>query len=882
MNRLLRRLMLLLRRRRAMAELDEEMRLHVELRATANRRRGLTAEDAARAARRRFGNHLRLREQGLDMWGFAGLDRFSKDVRYACRQLIRHKVWTASVVSTLALGVGANTAIFTLLDAMLIRPAPGPHPNTLVWIASLSGPGGAVRTVSYPDYVAVRDETTTLSSVLAYGGTEFSIGGEHAERVFGSVVSGNYFDVLGIRPALGRTFTRDEDVTPGAHPVAVLSDALWKTRFGADRHVVGSVALINGRPFTIVGVAAPGFVGVELGENAEIWVPLAMQNEAMPTHPGLLTLPNAGWLRVVGRLRDGESVARADAEMRVLAARLVPPNTPPERQKSAAVTPIHGGLNPSNRSVLAPIFGLIAIVPALVLLVACANVANVLMARNVGRRKEFAMRRAIGATRGRLIQQLLTECLMLGILAAAAGFLASFGLKGLIDHFGEIPAEVSATLSPDLRVLAATLALAMLTSLVFGLAPAVTATRFALLPALKEDGSTSTAGGGRTRVRSAFVVAQMTLALAVLITAGLFLRSLSKASRVDPGFDPHGAVTLSFDPDLQGYSPARRDLLVGQLIDRASALPGVAAAAVTSALPLSGLMASSDLIADGTKTPVAAMLSSISPRYFQAMRIDILKGRDLAPSDVPDGPPVVVINEALAHRLWPDADPIGRRLRLDDPGERWREVIAVVRDGKYGHLTEPQLAAAFLPWRQRPAGPVSLVVRASGEPQVVLSTAVEAIHGLDRDLPLYRVESLEETLRQIVNLQRAAASLLGVFGGLTLLLAAVGIYGVVAHGVSLRTREVGIRMSLGARPGDVLRLFVREALRLALIGIAMGLVISAAASRLLTTLLFGLAPIDAVTFVSGTGILCAVAVLAAYVPARLAARVNPLVALRHD
>lgn len=878
----IRRLALLVRRRRAADDLAEEMRLHVDLRAAAHRRQGQDDRDADLNARRQFGNVLKLREESQDMWGFGAVERAAKDARHAARQLVRRPAWSLTVLMTLALGLGANTSIFALVNAMLFRPAPGQHPEQLVWVATMEGQSGHVRNMSYPGYTDLRDRGKTMSGLMAYGGTDFSVGGQRAERLYGNLVTGNYFEVLGMPAAIGRTFAADEDTIPGAHPVVVLGDRLWRGRFGADPHIGGTTAVINGRQFTVIGVAPAGFVGVELGENAELWVPMAMQSLAMPSDPGLLQDAGAGWLRVVGRLRDGTDAAQADAEMLALSKQAEAPGTKPEDERLAHVTPIQGGLDPSNRSDLVPVLALISIVPALVLLVACFNVANVLMARNVGRRKEFAMRRAIGATRARLVGQLLVESLLLALLAAASGFVVSFGLTALIVHFGDVPAEVAMVLRPDAYVLGATTGLAVLTTLVFGLAPALTATKFELLPSLKDEGPASTSGTGRRRLRGAFVVAQVAVSLALLITAGLFLQSLSKAISVDPGFEPRGAATLSVDPALQGYSPERQRAFVAQLIAAASALPGVTSATVTSIVPLSGRMAGTDAVSEAPEARASATFASIAPRYFESMRIGLVRGRDFSAVDVAGSPPVVIVNQTLAARLWPDADAIGRRLRADDRGQPWREVVGVVRDGKYADLTERARGAFYMPMAQHPQSPLTLVARSAGDSRELIRGLTDAAQRLDPDMPLFRVQTLEDNIRQVVDKQRAAASLLGVFGAVTLLLAAIGIYGVASHAVSLRTREIGIRMSLGARAADVLRMFVRETLTLAIVGVVVGLALSAAASQLLASFLFGLRPTDAMTFAGAAAVICLVAVAASYIPARRAARVDPLRALRHD
>jgi putative ABC transport system permease protein len=678
-----RRLWFFATRWRRVQDLDDEMRLHVEMRAAANRRRGLAPDEAAQEARRRFGNPLKLREESRDVWGFSQLERLGGDVRYAVRQVVRQPTWTLVVVVTLALGIGANTSVFTLIDAMLFKPAPWNSADRVVWIASLNARSGRIASLSYPDYLAYRDRATTLSGVLAYGGNGLSVGGSRPQRVLGGLVSGNYFDVLGIRATIGRTFAADEDSTPGAHPVAVLSDALWRELFGADPGVINGLVSINGRPFTIIGVAPPGFTGVARADDPEqLWVPLAMQAVALQNNPGLVKAPTTAWLRVAGRLRDGATVEQADAEIRVIARQLNPAGTPPDREMSARVMPMRGGLNPWEQHDFGSVFALIAIAPALVLLAACANVANVLMARHVSRRKEFAMRRAIGASRRWLIRQLLTESLVVALLSAAAGFAVSFALTGLIVHYGDVPPDFSVLLTPDGRALLATTVVAVVTTVCFGLVPAVTATNFDVLPALKDEGTTSTAARGPARLRRIFVVAQVALSLTLLIAAGLFLQSLSKAMRVDPGFDPHGMVTASFDLDLQGYTASRRDAFVTQFLERAAALPGVISAAGTSTLPLGGEMYGARVVGEHGPARAQVTFASISPRYFETLRAPLVRGREFVHTDTAEAPPVAIVNETLARRLWPGVDPIGQRVRVDDSKEPWRDVVGVGGGGQ--------------------------------------------------------------------------------------------------------------------------------------------------------------------------------------------------------
>ena len=528
-----------------------------------------------------------------------------------------------------------------------------------------------------------------------------------------------------------------------------------------------------------------------------------------------------------------------------------------------------------------PVFGLIAIVPLLVLLVACTNVANLLMSRNLSRSKELAMRLAIGASRARLVRLLLTESLVLALLSAVVGFAFSCGVIRLMMRFGDLPTDDLLLLTPDSRALFATTLLAIATTVVFGLAPALTVTNTALLPALNEEGGTTSGRGAR--LRRAFVVAQVAGSLVLLIAAGLFVQSLSKAVQVDLGFDPRGVVTASFATDLQGYPAERRDAFISQFLERARAVPGVTSAGMTSGLPLSGRTRAAAVATDATPAPASASMASVSPDYFQTMRVPFRRGRDFSRADSPDGPPVAIVDETLTRRLWPNGDPVGQRLRsTTDRQEPWREVVGVVRDVKSASLTAASGGEYYVPLQQRPGTPLSLVVRTSGDPAAALSSVAEIARTLDRDLPLFQAQTFEEAVRQAAIRHRSAAALFSVFGILALLLASIGVYGVAAHAVSLRTREIGIRMSLGARTKDVLWLFVREGLSLSLIGIAIGLAISAAFSSVLTAFLFGLTATDTITFIGGATTLAFVAVMATYLPARRAARVDAAIALRHQ
>jgi predicted permease len=879
MGKLWRRLIYLFRQSRFERELTEEMDFHREMKSQELAANG----SAPSTVNRLLGNATLAREDSRGVWIPLWLDQIRQDIRYSMRMLRRSLGLTLVVVLTLALGIGANTAVFSLIDALLFRPAPWSDGDRLVWIAASQGRSGRIGNMAHPDYLAYRDETATLLGTAAYRGTAIAIGGSPARRVLGALVSGNYFDVVGIRAASGRTLAPSDDRVPGGHPVVVLSDGLWRDHFGADPNVLGARVPINGTPFSIVGIAPRGFTGVAFGSDAEqLWIPLAMQSVAMPTQPGLLHAPDTRWLRVVARLRDGTTLAHADAEIRTIAGRLNAPGTSPDRVKDAQILPVRGGLNVYEQRELAPVFGLIAIVPALVLLVACANVANVLMARNVGRQREFAMRRAIGATRGRLVRQHLVESMLLALLGAVAGLLAASGLTVVVARLGTVPSDVFALVQLDARTLAVTGGVAMLATIVFGLAPAFVGSNRDVLPTLKDESVTTTQARGGVYLSRAFIVAQVAVSLVLLIAAGLVLQSFYKALRVDPGFATRDVVITSFDLELQQYTPDRRDAFVSAVLERTAMIPTTVSTAITTSLPLSDGAYGSRVLGSQSNEPTPATFSSVTPGYFETLRVPLLHGRDFSSLDTAAAPPVVIVNESLARRLWPTTDPLGQQLRMagdDGPG---REVIGVAADIRVDAWTERPRYSFYLPLRQHPNSPLALVVRTTAQSRLALLAIEEVVRSLNPDLPLFNVQSLETALRQEANLRRASASLLGVFGGLAMLLAAIGIYGVTAHSASRRTREVGIRMALGARKSDVFRMFVRETLTLSAIGIVIGLAISLAASQLLVSFLYGLSATDTATFAGAAGILGLVVVLASYVPARRAARVDPLRALRYE
>ena len=812
------------------------------------------------------------------MWKFLELERVYVDVRQAARPVTHQPGSALVVVLTLALGIAATTAMFSLVDAMFFRPAPLGDASRLVWITGLKGRSAGLRNVSYPDYVVYRDRATRLSGVAASGGTAVALGGRNPQRVLGGLVSANYFAVIGLHAQVGRTFTAAEDAEPGARPVVVLSDATWRKHFAADEHVVGTTVAINGHPFAIIGVAPRGFTGVAFANDPEaLWIPMAMQPLVMPGSPDLLRDGSQSWLRVVGRLRDRVTTEEADAEIGVIAGQLNMPGTPDDEVRGARILPLRGGLTPSEQEGLAPMFAMISVVPGLVLLVTCANVANVLTAAHLSRRREFAIRRALGASRGRLIRQLLAESTVLALLAAFVGYTLSFVLSATVVHFGEVPGDVSALIVLDVRAFVAATVIAMAALSVFALAPAFTATRLDVLPILKDEGVTVTAARAPARLRRLSVVTQMALSLVLLIGAGLFGQSLQRAMQVSPGFDPHGLAVVSFDLDLLGYPPNRRAAFVSQFDERASTLPGVSSIATADVLPFGGTMYSATIVAADGQSFRRATRIKVSPEYFKTLGLPILRGRAFTETDVASNSPVAIVDETVARRLWPGGDPIGQRVKEADEREESREIVGVVAYTKFLFPTESPRGTFYLP--QRDASP-QFLVRTTGTPAALLAELSAVARALDPNLPISQHQTMDERIRRMVNLRRAAVSLLGVLAALTLALASVGIYGVAANNVSTRAREIGIRMALGARGSQVLRLILREQLSLTLIGVTVGTVLGVVGSTLLASFLFGVTPTDGLTLGGASAILGLVSLAASYLPARRAARLDPLVALR--
>jgi predicted permease len=753
--------------------------------------------------------------------------------------------------------------------------------------------------MSYPNYVDYRDGASSRVRLAAYGSAFFSVTSmQHAgtatepERVRGEVVSANFFSVLGTRLVAGRGFMPEED-HPGAPPVAVISDRLWQRHFAADPAAIGATVTINGQPFTLIGVAPRHFNGAEVGEQRDVWVPMSAQAIALPTMPHLRDERGAWWLRAVGRIGENENPAGVRAALLTVDRQLAQAYPALHEHMSVAVTPVRGGLNPGERGDAVPLAVLAAAVTALVLLIACSNVANLLLGRAAGRGREIGVRLALGAGRARLIRQLLVESTVLALIGGAAGLLLALWAPEILLSAigGGVPLDVR----PDWRLVLFTAGLCVTVGIVFGLAPALHATRRDALPALRGEGTpfagvTRSRAGGIGRLQGGFVVAQLSLSLVLLVLAGLLLRSQAKALAVDPGFDASDRVaTASFDLSLQGFSEARARTFHEQLAERITALPGIAAVSYADPVPLSGRMMGTDvapLAAAGepARDRMSANVIFIWPDFFQAIGTPLLRGRDVLLSDDERASHVVVVNETFAARAWPGEDPIGRRIVFHGEDEPV-EVVGVARTGKYDELSEDPRPVLFLPLRQHGVsqGERTLIIRADGgDASTFLPALRRELRALDATLPVYRVRTLGTALDVRLAERRQGSLLVAIFGGLALVLAAIGVYGVTAFTVTQRTREIGVRVALGATGADVRRLFLRRGFRLTLTGLAAGLLLATAAGRLVTGMVYGVGAADITTFTAVAVLLAGATLLASWLPARRAARVDPLVALRTD
>jgi len=819
------------------------------------------------------------------------------DVRFAWRMIRKSPAVTLVAVLSLALGIGANTTIFTFVNALFLHPLPFVEPSRLVALYTHDEKAPGFLPLSHPNLESFLEHGgDVFSGLAAYGLAPMSLsGGGEPEQVQGEIVSGNYFDLLGVEAAVGRTFLPEEDRTPGTHPVVVLGHAFWSRRFGADPGAVGKTLTLNGQPFTIIGVSPAEFRGTATLNRPDLWVPMQMHDQVL-TGPFRLWFNNRRALLFNGiaRLRPGVSVEQARAEVQAI-ARSLAQEFPNENQgRTVAVLPLaQTTLNPNVQGNLELAGAILMGVVGLVLLVACANVANLLLARAAARQQEIAIRLAIGAGRRRLVRQLLTESLLMALASGVLGLLLAYWLRDLLWTLRPpIVAHNAIYPALDARVLGFTLLVALVTGVLFGLVPALQSTKPEVLPSLKgEAAPPSPSSGRRLNLRGALVVVQVALSLLALLGAGLFLRSLRQALTINPGFETENLAVFTVNLDTQGYEPERGRQLFDQALERLNTAPGVRSATLASNLPLTVFTGPfRSLLPQGKEARpddrgTLVLTNTVDPRYFDTMGMRLLGGRAFTAADREEAPRVAIVNQTLARMFWGDQNPVGKRFRF--VGDAFdHEVVGLVRDVKHITLGEEPLACAYLPVAQNYSPFMTFLVRAESDPASVLLAAQREVRTLDSNLPLINVWTVRQVISESLWAPRMAAALLGSFGLLALLLAALGIYSLMTYFVNQRSREIGIHLALGARRGDVFRLVLRRGMVLVFIGIAIGLLAGWLATRLTRDLIAGLlyqvSATDPVAFLSTALLLAAIALLANLIPARRAMRVPPMMALRNQ
>ncbi len=835
----------------------------------------------------------------------------AQDVRYGLRMFRRNPGFTAVVVGTLALGIGANTAIFSLINAALLKTLPVRNAEQLVQFTTNSPTMGVNDAFSYPAFKELREQNQALSSVLAFRrlhDVDVEVNGKGG-LANGQAVSGDYFLVLGVNAVLGRTFTREDEKAAGQNPVAVISYSYWRERFALEPTIIGTRIAVNNSPFTIIGVTPPEFFGVQPGEQVDVSVPISMMAQVRPdfTDAGspydALTAPFRNWLYVMGRLKPG--VSRDQAEVRLqpvfrqctreAAAGLSGlPFDSPSARSAFLQTTLHldaggQGLAALRQQFSKPLRILMAIV-ALLLLVTCANVANLLLARANAREREIAVRLAVGAGRRRVIRQLITESIMLavagGMLGLALAFCTSRSLMLLLAH---ARSPISLTVRPDGKVLCFTLLVSVLTALLFGLIPAWRTARLEVSPTLMQNKRGPSGDGGRSRLGKSLVVLQVAVSVVLMIGAGLLVRSLENLRDFYPGFNKDNVLLFSMNPGMVGYKDAQLVPLYERLLDRLGAIPGVRSTTFSVHSPLSQSFSFTSVTVQGYVPRAGQELAPVGiepvgPGYFTTMGIAILLGRDFTAADRADATKVAVINETMARYYFGTANPLGRLFSM--PGYRgdpsWLEIVAVVKDAKYHDLREQASPMAYISLFQAPESGLTFEVRTAMNPDNLMTAALQAVRATDSRLPVFGVRTLTEQIDDSLVEERLVASLSGMFGALAVVLACVGLYGLMAYAVNRRTNEIGIRIALGARRIQIAAMVLRETLLLVVIGLALGIPSAMGASHLIRSEIYGLKPDDAVTILLASSVMAGIAVLAGFLPARRAMHTDPMIALRSE
>lgn len=881
LNRLRLRLIALLKRRQLDRDLRDEFAFHLTMREEQNRVRGVSADEARYAARREFGNTTGIQERTRDMWTFASLESFWQDVRYALRVLRAKPAFAAVAVLTLAVGIGANSAVFSVVYSVLLKALPYRQEQRLVMIWETKANEGRDHNVVSPaNFLYWRDHSTCFEQMATFFDDTSTLTGEgDPEEIPSQGISTNLFSLLGISPILGRDFSNDEG-RRGQNHVVLLSYGLWQRRFGSDPAAVGKTIRLDGENFLVAGVMPPGVSlftlrGSLTGKVAQLWWPYGWRSED--------ATPRGRWMTAIGRLKPGMNLAQAQAEMSGLVAGVTKMYPDFETGWGVNLVPVHDDLSSAMRPTLLVLLGAVGFV----LLITCANVSNLLLSRASSREREIAVRSAVGASRWRLLRQSLTESLVLAILGGALGILGARWTLSAITllipktlHVGQVQL--------DWRVVGFAAGISLLTGLVFGLAPALNTVRTGIGDALREAGRSETGVRGH-HIRNVLAVAQISLSLLLLAGAGLLLRSFAKLSSVDPGFNSRNLLTLRVSlPSVKYSKPPQYIAFFQQLLEQVRALPGVQAATIDNSFPLTGMTPGTDFGIAGKPTPPPGQdrlteVQLVGSDFFRTMQIPLLRGRTFSDQEETLESHVVIVSESLARQYFPGEDPLGQKLRIDMKDQNdFSEIIGVVADVKRQSLDTAPVPMSYWPHAELPFSSMMLAVRTDGDPVAKVASIRAVVQRMDPDLPLSDIATMDQTVGNSVGRQHFAAILVAVFAGIASFLAAIGIYGVVAHAVSLRTREFGIRMALGAATRDVWSLVFRLGLEISGIGVVLGVAGTLALTPLLRGLLFGVGPHDPVTIAGVAAFLMAVALAACWIPAHRATRVDPTEALRYE
>jgi predicted permease len=876
-----------LRRRRRNEDLEDEILTHLSMAAQDRMDEGGDPRSARLAAIKEFGNVTLTREAAHLSWGGAWRERLAdiaQDLRYSIRILFRSPGYSLVVIAVLALGIGASTALFSLFNALALKPIPGVERSaSLGFLVARTG-AGRILPLSHPDFRDMLAEQRSFTGIAGTSMDAYSLGlGTRGERVFGEMVTGNYFSVLGVGASLGRTLQPFDDVTPGKHPVVVISDGLWKRVFASDPGIVGKTVQINAYPLTVVGVAERGFQGTIVSVALDLFMPVMMQPQLRGEDR--LSARQAPMLWGIGRLRPGTSLGAAAAEADLLSARLAARQPEREVDERATVIPIWRAPFGAQTFML-PAIGLLSVMGGLLLLIVCANVSNLVLVRGVSRRGEIAARLALGASRGRIFRLLFVESIALALPGAALGILTARGLSVLLrddNLISAAPIPILLDASVDWTVVAFALALSCGSALIFGFFPALRGSRINLAGIMKDD--LSPRGGSRGRLRNALVVSQVAVSLLLLVGAGLVWRSLEAARTANTGFDSRNVASISVDVRPNGYDESRGRVFYQRLLDTIRAEPEIESAALTAILPLTLVDSNSRDTAIEGRTPrkgedTRFLVNTVSPDYLATLRIGLVAGRDFARTDVADSEPVAIVNDTMARRFWGTPEQaLGKRVQIG--GRTWRSVIGVARDIKYARVTEDPRPHAYLPFEQAYLSSMTLHVRSRDAAPGLLARIRTTMQAIDPNLPILTARMLSEQTAVALSVFSMAAGVLMTFGVVAMILTALGTYGLVSCAARQSTHEIGIRLAVGASRGGVVRRFLGRGLRLGAAGAVCGLVASLVVTRLLASLLYGVSATDAVSFTGASAVVMAIVLAASLIPAWRASRTDPIAALRH-